>query len=282
MNNITHDIAKLLDETCVNRVAEDLVVAIEESSKRELECDFKLNNGIMERSRVVNAEVAKALNDLHGKDVWAANTWCSFDSKLNSMLGFVKDSICKVMDNMSKEDFDLVSKFISDVMKKMNSDQILINRMKKAIRTKLLNNNDDTLFPIKEIYVVLWEFGDKEDYGDILKIFSYKSLNVSTGKYSSQNKGLAGDLIQRRRQFGYGRNQNTFEIYKNIIEEQKKCNNPLYDEVLPEDIQIVSEAKECEINLFVDYSPESPDVLIQKNIQKNLPEQSEATADRLS
>jgi hypothetical protein len=36
--------------------------------------------------------------------------------------------------------------------------------------------------------------------------------------------------------------------------EQKEANNPTYEDILPEDIVIVKEAKECHLDIFADFS----------------------------
>jgi len=260
------ELTQLFDELCEVRVANDIVTALEEASSKQIECDFHLNEGVMAVKEIENKEIAQALAILHGKKVYAANTWYAFDTKLNSMLGFVKDTVCKLMakGDMTDADFGLVSDFIPRVLNRVNTTPELLDRIRVALRKLVLNNDDSTLFPMKETRLLLWEFGEKEDYGDVIKIFSYKTVNAQTGKYTTKNEGIAQDLIQRRRQAGYKRDQNPIDVYAAIILEQKAANNPLYAEILPEDVVVVSEARDCHLDFFVDYSPASKEAILAR------------------
>jgi hypothetical protein len=70
-------------------------------------------------------------------------------------------------------------------------------------------------------------------------------------------------LLLRRREFGYNSNLPTLDIYARIISEQKALNNPTYSDVFIEDVRVVREAKECHLDIFINYSPISKEEYIR-------------------
>lgn len=262
------DILPLLTSENARKVAEDVISALEEhGNKSTIDFDFKMKEGKMERSEVGNEEIRAVLRSLHGCDVPAPNTWFSFDTKLDSLLGFIKDTICAKMDadTITDAEFEGVQNFIPQVIKHLNQDQDLVDRLRGCLRKVVLNNTDDPeFFPLRDIRTLLFEFGAKEDYGDMIKVFKYARISATTGKFTGEKNAVAKDLIRRRREIGFSRGQNTKEIYDQIVREQREAQNPLYAEVLPEDIEILSEAKECHLDLFADYSPLTKDEIVAK------------------
>lgn len=264
------EILSLLTDKNARKVAEDILVAIEEKGDKEsFDFDFRVKNGVMERIPVANKDIRKALVELHGCEVPSSNTWFSFDTKLNSMLGYLKDTITKILENNSitNEEMTAIQGFIKKVVNVMNDDEELLNRLKKSLRKAVLNDGDEVVFPLKDCRLLLFEFGSKEDYGDMIKIFNYKRVNKATGNFVGERNSISKDLLDKRRSFGYERGQNTQEIYTKIIEEQRSKNNPLYAEILPQDVEVVAEAMECHIDIFADYAPLEKEELISKIVE---------------
>jgi len=266
------DIIPLLTKENAKRVAEDILTAIEEKGNKDtIDVDFKLKNGVMERTPIHNQEILKTLVELHGREVPSPNTWFSFDTKLDSMLGFLKDTVCKKIDDntITDTEFAKMQDFLKIVVNLINKDEDLLARLKAALRKNALNNGDEVIFPLNECMLVLFEFGAKEDYGDMIKVFNYRRVNKATGTFVGEKNAIAKDLLQRRRDFGYERGQNTQEIYTKIIEDQRTAGNSLYLEILPQDVEIVAEAQECHLDIFVDYSPIGKEELIAKTVEAN-------------
>lgn len=271
------DIIPLLTKENAKRVAEDILTAIEEKGNKDtIDVDFKLKNGVMERTPIHNQEILKTLVELHGREVPSPNTWFSFDTKLDSMLGFLKDTVCKKIDDntITDTEFAKMQDFLKIVVNLINKDEDLLARLKAALRKNALNNGDEVIFPLNECMLVLFEFGAKEDYGDMIKVFNYRRVNKATGTFVGEKNAIAKDLLQRRRDFGYERGQNTQEIYTKIIEDQRAAGNFLYLEILPQDVEIVAEAQECHLDIFVDYSPIGKEELIAKTVEANGQEKS--------
>lgn len=266
------DIIPLLTKENARRIAEDILTAIEEKGNKDtIDVDFRLKNGVMERTPIQNQEILKTLVELHGREVPSPNTWFSFDTKLDSMLGFLKDTVCKKIDDNSitNVEFEKIQDFLKIVVNLVNKDEELLTRLKASLRKNALNNGDEVIFPLNECMLVLFEFGAKEDYGDMIKVFNYRRVNKATGTFVGEKNAIAKDLLQRRRDFGYKRDQNTQEIYAKIIEDQRTAGNSLYLEILPQDVEIVAEAQECHLDIFVDYSPIGKEELIAKAIEAN-------------
>jgi len=271
------DIIPLLTKSNARRIAEDILTAIEgKGNKDTIDVDFKLKNGVMERNPIHNQEILKTLVELHGKEVPSPNTWFSFDTKHDSMLGFLKDTVCKKIDDNSitNAEFEKIQDFLKVVVNLVNKDEELLTRLRAALRKNALNNGDEFIFPLNECMLVLFEFGAKEDYGDMIKVFNYRRVNKATGTFVGEKNAIAKDLLQRRRDFGYKRDQNTQEIYAKIIEDQRAVGNSLYLEILPQDVEIVAEAQECHLDIFVDYSPIGKEELIAKTVEANGQEKS--------
>ena len=271
------DIIPLLTKENAKRVAEDILTAIEEKGNKDtIDVDFKLKNGVMERTPIHNQEILKTLVELHGREVPSPNTWFSFDTKLDSMLGFLKDTVCKKIDDntITDTEFAKMQDFLKIVVNLINKDEDLLARLRTALRKNALNNGDEVIFPLNECMLVLFEFGAKEDYGDMIKVFNYRRVNKATGTFVGEKNAIAKDLLQRRRDFGYERGQNTQEIYTKIIEDQRAAGNSLYLEILPQDVEIVAEAQECHLDIFVDYSPIGKEELIAKTVEANGQEKS--------
>jgi len=266
------DIIPLLTKENARRIAEDVITAIEEKGNKDtIDVDFKIKNGVMERTPIQNKEILKTLIELHGCEVPSPNTWFSFDTKLDSMLGFLKDTVCKKIDDNSitNSEFEKMQDFLKIVVGLVNKDEALLARFRTALRKSVLANSDEVMFPLKECKLVLFEFGAKEDYGDMIKVFNYRRVNKATGTFVGEKNAIAKDLLNRRREFGYERGQNTQEIYAKIVEDQRAAGNSLYLEILPQDVEIVAEAQECHLDIFVDYSPIDKQELIDKSATAN-------------
>lgn len=264
------EILNLLNNENAKRVAEDIILAIEEKGNKEtLDFDFKMKAGVMERTPMMNEDAKKALTEIHECEVPSPNTWFSFDTKLDSMLGFLKDTICKKLEDESISDAEMaqVPVFLKKVINLVNKDKGLNDRLKNALRKVVLNNEDPIVFPLNDCKLLLFEFGLKEDYGDMIKVLNYQRVNKITGQFVGEKNGIARDLLLRRREFGFNRDQNTKEIYTKIIEDQRKAGNSLYAGILPEDVQVVSEAKECHLDIFADYAPLDRENLIAKVVE---------------
>lgn len=250
-------IKELLTDENARKVAGDIVTAFEEASDKELDVDYHMSNGVMERKSIPNEYIRSELKELHGREVPAPNTAYSFNTKPNSFLWYLNDTMLKQMDKdeVSDEEHTLMRPFLQKIISFVNNDESLGERMRAAIRKTILNNPEEGLFPLKEVILVLFEFGDKEDYGDVVSIQNYNRFNKTTQQFVGEKKAIAQDLLKRRREFGYKSGKTTREIYDQIISEQKAAGNNLYEYILPEDVRIVQEAKECHMDVFVDYSP---------------------------
>lgn len=268
------EILKLLNDENVNIVANDILVALENKQETDkLDFDFRLSNGSMERLPIVNRDILKAIVELHGSEVPAPNTWFSFDTKLNSMLGYIKDTVCNAMDNNSitEKESNAVYPFMKKIINTINTNPDFYNRLKKALRKHVINQADEEVFPLNDCRLTLFEFGAKADYGDIIKVRNYSRVNKSTGQFVGEKSGVSQDLLKRRREVGYERDQNSKEIYDRIITEQRLAGNPIYIDTLPEDVEVVTEAKECHLDLFADYAPIPKEELVAKLIETSKP-----------
>lgn len=246
-------------------VAEEIVTAFEnEASSNSLEIDFKLNAGVMEVNYTNNADFKAALEKLHGRLVPSPNTSLSFNAPENSVLCKIKDYFCQNINNstITENDYEIMHDFLTMVIRHVNQNQVLLERIKRAVRK--VNGADEILFPFKDTMVVLFEFGEKEDYGDMIKVLHYSRYNKQLQSFVGEKKAVAQDLLLRRRQFGYNSKLETKEIYAKIIDEQKMNNNPLYEDILIEDVKIVREAKECHLDIFINYSPLPQDEYVAK------------------
>lgn len=249
----------------VSVVAEEIVTSFEnEASASNLEIDFKLNAGVMEVNYTTNTDFKTALENLHGRLVPSPNTSLSFNASENSLLRKIKDHFCQNISNstITENDYQVMHDFLTKVIRYVNQNQILLEKIKKAVRK--VNGADEMLFPFHDTMIVLFEFGDKEDYGDMIKVLHYSRYNKQLQSFVGEKKAVAQDLLLRRRQFGYNSKIETKEIYAKIIDEQKRNNNPLYEDILIEDIKIVREAKECHLDIFINYSPLSQEEYLAK------------------
>lgn len=252
------EIQDLLNVENARKVAEEILETLKvEMNEKNAETDFGMHKGIMERKYVPNSEIRKIISDIHGKDVPAPNVSFSFNSADKSLLRYIKDTLTKAIDNneFQEEDYDHMQSFIKNIINIINSDDILVSSLRNSVRKNLFNDADEEVFPFKEIYVVLFEFGSKEDYGDIVRINNYQRFDKRTNQFVGEKKSISKDLLTRRREFGWDNNIPTSEIYAKIIQERKDANDPLYCDVLPEDVTVVQEAKECHIDIFADCSP---------------------------
>jgi len=264
------DILTMLNDENAKRVAEDLIVAIEEKGNKDtLDFDFRVKNGIMERKKISNPDILKALIELHGKEVPEPNTWFSFDTNLKSMLGYLKDTICNKLEDqtISDKEFNAIQPFLKKVISIVNNDEVFLNRLRNALRKVVLNGGDEVLFPLKECKLILFEFGSKEDYGDIIKISNYRRVNKITGQFVGEKSSISKDLMEKRRAYGFERGQDTKAIYSKIIEQERQNGNQLYAGVLPEDVEVVTEAKECHLDIFADYAPIDKESLVSKLVE---------------
>jgi hypothetical protein len=267
-----NSIANLLTDENALRVAEDILNAIEKKGNKDtLDFDFRVKNGIMEKSFISNKDLLHVLEPIHGLQVPSPNTWFSFDTNLDSMLGYIKDTICSLIEKeeILDKEYELIPGFLKKVINLINQNEKLNNRLKNILRKIVLDNGDEILFPLKDTKLILFEFGSKEDYGDMIKVKNYSRVNKATGKFIGEKSGVAKDLLQRRRDMGYSRNDDTKKIYSDIVIQQRAEKNPIYENVLPEDIEIVTEAKECHVDIFADYSPLEKELLISKLIEVN-------------
>ena len=248
-----------LDEILTNQnaalIAEEIISIFElQTNEKNLEIDFKLNAGVMEK-HYPTADLEEALYKLHGQKVALPNTSFSFDAPDNSKLFELKSIVCKLIDGneMNENDYDKLSIFLASVINGMNNNKNHLERLKAAIRK--VNHAPADVFTFNDARVVLFEFGDKEDYGDMIKVANYSRYNKQLQGFVGEKKAVAQDLLLRRREFGYQSKMPTVDIYSLIIDEQKRLNNPKYADLLIEDVKIVKEAKECHLDIFVDYSP---------------------------
>jgi len=91
-------IKDLLTDENVRKVADDVVSAFENANKDELDINYHVSNGIMKRDVIPNKEIREAVKSLHGKEVPSPNTAFSFDTKHNTMLWYINDTLCKILD----------------------------------------------------------------------------------------------------------------------------------------------------------------------------------------
>lgn len=245
----------LIDENA-KKIAEDVVSALEaEGTKETLDVDYEISQGVMKRKDIGNEEINNAIKALHGKTLPAPNTSFSFNAKKGTMLWYLNTTLCKLIDTdqVSNQDYDSLQPFLTKVIRELNNDS-LKERVRVVLRKNVLGGAEEILFPIKDLTLMLFEFGDKEDYGDIIKVQKMSRYNKLAGSFVGEKKAIAKDLLNRRRVFGYNSPLSSREIYDTIIREQKAASNPTYEDVLPEDIIIVKEAKECHLDIFADFS----------------------------
>ena len=255
----------LLSSENALKVAEEIVDIFEKNANQQtLEVDFKLSNGKMEVNYTNNKELQNALQKLHGKIVPQPNTSLSFDAPENTMLCDIKNYFCEKMvdSQISDHDYEDMQEFLVQVIRNVNGNSNLVDRIKNALRK--VNGADSVVFPFDDTMIVLFEFGDKEDYGDMIKVLHYSRYSKQLQSFVGEKKAVAQDLLLRRRQFGYHSKVPTAQIYAQIISEQKSLNNPLYEDIFIEDVKIVREAKECHLDLFVNYSPIEKDAYLLK------------------
>jgi hypothetical protein len=248
-------ITELLTQENAKKVADEVVSAFEkEISEKTLEVDFKMNAGLMEIN-YPTAELKEALYKIHNKNIPLPNTSFSFNTTSDSMLQTIKNGFCELIENgvLTEQDHETMTDFIAQIINQINSDDSLIQRIKSAIRR--VNMAPEDVFPFADTAVVLFEFGEKEDYGDMIKVANYSRYNKQLQSFVGEKRAIAQDLLLRRREFGYNSNLPTVNIYSMIIDEQKAASNPMYADVLIEDVKIVREAKECHLDIFVNYSP---------------------------
>lgn len=245
----------LIDENA-KKIAEDVILALEtEGTKETLDVDYEMSHGVMKRKPIGNQEINNAIKALHGKEMPAPNTSFSFNAQKGTMLWYLNSTLCKIIENnqVSDEDYNSLQPFLAKVIKELNREP-LKERVRMVLRKSVLGGAEEFLFPIKDLTLMLFEFGDKEDYGDVIKVQKMSRYNKLAGMFVGEKKAIANDLLNRRRAFGYNSPLSAREIYDTIIREQKEANNSTYDDVLPEDIVIVKEAKECHLDIFADFS----------------------------
>lgn len=257
--------ANLLDDAQAIVVANEILKQFEdEANATTLEVDYEIKNGQMKIKYTDNADMRESLRALHGSDVPQPNTSFSFNANSSSQLFAIKNAVCGMIENnqVSDEDFIAMQKFIAKIINHINSDTVCIERIRNKIHA--ITGADKAIFPLNDIKVILFEFGHKEDYGDMIKVLHYSRYSKQLQSFVGEKKAVAKDLLLQRRAFGYDSALPTAEIYKQIIAREKNDNNPLYDEIEFEDIKIVREAKECHLDIFVNYSPISQDEYEQK------------------
>lgn len=245
----------ILTNDNANMICEEIIIAFEnEANEKSLEIDFKLNAGKME-VHYPTADYQEALTRLHGQKVPLPNTSLSFNPTKETKLSLIKTTVCNLIakDLMTEDHHEQLSIFLSSVINKINSDEQLIRRVKTAIRK--VNHAVEDIFPFSQTRVILFEFGAKEDYGDMIKVANYSRYSKQMQAFVGEKRAVAQDLLLRRRAFGYDSDLPTIDIYAKIIAEQKEAQNPTYADVQIEDVKIVKEAKECHLDIFVDYSP---------------------------
>ncbi len=257
---------EILTDSKVEECVQEIISAVESSTKEDFQISFQIINGKMTFEPIENEQLKEAIIKLHGREIQKPNTSLSFDSRKNSLLEYIIQTMNQKFESNShsEEDLSNLSSFIKQVINKFNSDSDVLKRLRDVVRRNVLNSEDDVLFPLNDCVLFLFEFGDKADYGDTISVKKYSLVNVNTGKVTSITQSISEDIMRRRRSFGYTKECNTKEIYTQIINEQKAANNPLYAEILPEDIKIVEEAKECHLDFFIDYSPISKEDLLKR------------------
>lgn len=259
------NLTNLLDDKNVVNVANEIIDHfVSQADPSSLEVDYELKNGKMKVKYTDNAEMRASLKLLHGFDVPQPNTSYSFNAEANSTLYNIKNVVCDMIekDEVTDTDYSNMQSFIAKLIQYINNNQDCIARIRNKIHS--VTSAEKSIFPLPEIRVILFEFGHKEDYGDMIKVLHYSRYNKQLQSFVGEKKAVAKDLLVKRREFGYNSNLPTEEIYKQIIDKEKNDNNPLYDEIEFEDIKIVREAKECHLDIFVDYSPISQDEYAQK------------------
>lgn len=242
----------------VTDVAQEIVhIFVSQANADTLEVDFKLKNGRMEINYTDNKELKEALISIHDELVPQPNTNFSFNAPPNSIIWKMKDLFCSKLnkDELTDADYLQIQDFIKKVINAINNDSQLLEKIENTVRKH--NGAEKHLFPFKNTKVVLFEFGDKEDYGDMIKVLNYSRYNKSLQAFVGEKRAVAQDLLLRRREFGYHSILPTREIYGKIIDEQKAAQNKLYEDLLLEDVKIVREAMECHLDIFIDYSPVS-------------------------
>jgi hypothetical protein len=250
------ELKALLTEENANKIAEDIISALEtEGTKETLDVDYEISQGVMKRKIIQNQEIRNTIKSLHGEDLPAPNTSFSFNAKKGTALWYINTTLCKLIENneISDEDYSCLNPFLVKIIKKLNSNNFK-EKIRVILRNSVLGGAEEFLFPIKDLNVMLFEFGDKADYGDIIKVNKMSRYIKISGNFVGEKKAISYDLFNRRRAFGYGSSLSAKEIYDTIVREQKAAKNPIYDDVLPEDVIIVKEAKECHLDIFADYS----------------------------
>jgi hypothetical protein len=170
-------IADLLTPENVTKFADEIVTTFAiEANERSLEIDFKLNAGVMEVNWP-NSDMKIALEQLHGKEMPLPNTSFSFNTQDGSLLNAIKREFCHLVENslIQDQDHDLMAAFIRNVIKEINTNPLLMKRIKDTIRK--INKAPEDIFPFSDAAVVLFEFGEKEDYGDMIKVANYSRYN---------------------------------------------------------------------------------------------------------
>lgn len=250
------ELLDLLTEENAKKIAEEVVEYLEtEASKENIDVDYEISKGVMKRNQIQNEEISKAISLLHKRTLPSPNTSFSFNARKGTMLWYLNTTLCKLIENnqVSDTEYNSLQPFLEKIIHKLNEPN-LVERTRVALRKHILGSSDDFLFPLNDVVLMLFEFGDKADYGDMLKIQKMNRYNKISGSFVGEKKAIAKDLLERRRKFGYDSPLSTKEIYDTIIKDQKAAGNALYEDVLPEDVHIVKEAKECHLDIFADYS----------------------------
>ena len=248
-------IETIITPTTIELVAKELVDTFaKEANEKTIEVDFKIKHGRMEINYPDNREVQDALKLIHGQIVPQANTHLSFNAPANTQLAKIKNQFCELIEQeeISDEDYSLIQKFVKNVINHINDSHDLIEKIKDTIRK--LNKLDESAFLMSDSRLILFEFGHKEDYGDMIKVLNYSRYNKQLQSFVGEKRPVAKDLLLKRREFGYNSKLPTRKIYEKIIDAEKSVNNPLYADLQIEDVHIVREAKEFHMDIFIDYS----------------------------
>jgi hypothetical protein len=264
MNNIS-----LSDENVILTVAREIVQSfVEQANSQTIDVDFKMKNGRMEILQVENQEMKNAIVDIHGELVPQPNTSFSFNTTADMLLDKIKISFCEKIENdsISDQEYSDIQLFIKNIIKTINSNEELLSKILDKLRN--LHDLPQEHFPMFNSRLVLFEFGHKEDYGDMIKVANFSRYNKNLQAFVGEKRAVAKDLLLRRRDFGYRSMLSPKEIYAKIIDEQKAAKNPLYEDLLIDDVKIVREAKECHMDLFIDYSPISREEYEQLQINQ--------------
>lgn len=256
------ELLDLLNDENANQIADEVVAALEIEGVfgKSIEVDYEINKGVMARKPIEHPDVRKAIISLHGKELPSPNTSFSFNANKSTKLYYINSLICKLIEEKGITDFEYnsIMPFLEKIIHNLNSEDRK-EKIRNILRKNVLGDADPVMFPIKDLTCMLFEFGSKEDYGDIIKIQKFARYNKLSGSFVGEKKSISEDLMLRRRQFGYCSDKSAREIYDTIVLAQKEAGNPLYDEILPEDVFIVKEAKECHLDIFADYSVLSKD-----------------------